>query len=97
MIARTSIESFHELRKDGTLGAMQQATLSLIRLHPCRTARELADLGGYYDPNAIRPRIVELHSKGLIETAGVRVCSVTGKGAMTWQVKRYEPQRELFE
>ena len=96
MIARESIETFHDLRKEGELGRMQEAALSLVRLHPCRTARELAELGNHADPNAIRPRICELHEQGLIEPAGVRLCTVTGRGAATWRLKTYEPQGELF-
>ena len=96
MIARESIETFHDLRKEGELGRMQEAALSLIRLHPCRTARELAQLGNHADPNAIRPRVCELREQGLIEPAGVRLCTVSGRGAATWRLKTYEPQGELF-
>lgn len=97
MINRQSIEAFHEIRRDGTLGAMQEEVLSLIRLHPGKTARELAELGCHADPNAVRPRIVELRQAGLIEEAGVRICSVSGKGSATWKLRVYDPQRRLFE
>jgi len=93
---RQSTETFYDLRKEGELGWMQEWALSLIRRYPCRTARELAELGDQDDPNTIRPRICELHEQGLIEPAGVRLCNVTGRGAATWRLKTYEPQGELF-
>jgi len=93
---RQSTETYYDLRKEGELGRMQEEALSLVRLHPCRTARELAELGDHADPNAIRPRICELREQGLIEAAGVRLCTVTGRGAATWRLKTYEPQGELF-
>jgi len=93
---RQSTETFYDLRKEGELGRMQEEALWLIRHYPCCTARELAELGDYADPNAIRPRICELRNQGLIESAGVRLCNVTGRGAATWRLKTYEPQGELF-
>jgi hypothetical protein len=93
---RQSIEAYYDLKWQRQIGAMQQEVLSLVHLNPGRTARELAEIGHHPDPNVVRPRIVELHELGLIEGAGVRICRVSGKAVMTWRIKSYEPQKELF-
>ncbi len=97
MIAQTSRQSYHDLKSDGELGRRQQEALSLVRLHPGKTAMELAKIAGWADPNRVRPRLVELAQAGHIEPAGNRTCAVTGKMCMTWRVKQTQEQGELFE
>jgi hypothetical protein len=97
MIARTSIETYHDLRREGALGERQRFVLDLVRRYPGRTAVELTELAGFRDPNAVRPRLVELAKAGWVEAAGSRQCSVTGRMAMTWQAAGKPEQGELFE
>ncbi len=97
MIAQTKMQAYHDLKRDGQLGRRQQEVLSLVRLHPGRTAMELSELAGWSDPNRCRPRLVELARSGHIEPAGNRPCSVTGKACMTWRVAAKKEQGELFE
>lgn len=54
------------------------------------TDREIAMYLGYKDPNSVRPRRYELMKWNLIEEAGKSKCSVSGKLALTWKVKRLE-------
>jgi predicted ArsR family transcriptional regulator len=96
MIARTSIAAYHELRREGALGAKQRAALALVRRYPGRTAVELTQLAGLRDPNGVRPRLVELAREGYIEAASNRQCSITGRMAMTWRLAERKEQRELF-
>ena len=95
MIEKTSIEAFHDLRCEGTLGAMQAGALQLIRLHPGRTARELASIGRHPDPNVLRPRIVELARLGYIAANGTKRCTVTGRRAIAWRIREAREQGEL--
>lgn len=90
----TRAAAYYDLRE--SLGARQQAVLSLVRLHPGHTALELAKLDREVDPNRVRPRLVELRVMGHIEEAGIRRCSVSGQTVMTWRLKTYEPQGRLF-
>ena len=96
MITRTSIETFHDLRCEGALGAMQQEALALIRLHPGCTARELACIGRHPDPNVLRPRIVELARLGYIAAVGTKRCTITGRRAIAWRRRETREQGELF-
>jgi len=96
LISRTSIEAYYDLRNEGRIGPMQRHVLDLIRRHPGRTDRELAELAGYTDPNALRPRRTELCEDGHIVPAGKRRCSITGRTALTWRVRGDNPQLELF-
>lgn len=96
MRSTNSIESLLQLRRSGELGAMQQEALSLVRLHPGRTAQELTEIARYRDPNKLRPRIVELARAGHIEPAGNRLCTITGRPCMTWRIKQTREQGELF-
>lgn len=97
MIARTSIATYHDLRREGELGERQRFVLDLVRRYPGRTARELTDLAHLRDPNGVRPRLVELAKAGHVECAGNRLCSVTGRMAMTWRTVGRPEQGELFE
>jgi hypothetical protein len=69
------------------LGEMQELVLDCIRLNPCLTDREVAAKLCLRDPNAVRPRRFELMEAGLITEAPKRVCSVSGRLALTWKVK----------
>ena len=51
------------------------------------TDREVARELGYSDPNRVRPRRNELARLGLVVEAGRRVCSVSGKLALTWKAR----------
>jgi len=97
MIARTSIETYHDLRREGELGERQRFVLDLVRRYPGRTAVELTELAGFRDPNAVRPRLVELAREGWVEAAGNRLCGVTRRMAMTWKIAGKPEQGELFE
>jgi hypothetical protein len=89
----TRAAALAELRP--TLGKRQADVLSLVRLRPGKTAWELTEIGRYREPNAVRPRLVELAKAGHIVATGNRVCSVSGKMAMTWAIPERREQGEL--
>lgn len=100
MIQATSTAACHELKDDRKLGEGQQRVLALIERYPDRTDRELTRLytsfhGGSGDPNQVRPRRSELAAAGYIVSFGKRKCTVTGKTALTWRVKIWDPQLRL--
>lgn len=97
MIARTSIESFYDTKREGQIGRMQRRVLELVERYPLRTDRELARLGGFADPNSLRPRRTELYEAGYLVPGGQRRCEVTGRTAMTWRRRVRREQGELFD
>jgi len=86
-ITKEYIKHIKDLVRETAIETMQEVAISLIALYPCKTARELAALGGHAESNLLRPRITELHQRDFIENAGVRVCTVTGCKEMTWRLK----------
>jgi hypothetical protein len=70
------------------LGEMQRLVYDCIRLNPCLTDREIALKLCLRDPNGVRPRRFELMEAGLIQEAPKRVCSVSGRLALTWKTKQ---------
>lgn len=81
MVRDTSILSYIQ---EQPLGERQIAVLHLIEQHPNSTDRELTELGGYNDPNQLRPRRKELLDYNLIEATGKRKCSITNKLCYVW-------------
>jgi len=81
MVRDTSILSYIE---EQPLGERQIAILNLIKKFPDRTDRELTMLGGFSDPNQLRPRRKELLDYELIAESGKRKCTITNKTVYTW-------------
>jgi len=84
----TSLLSYIETQET-SLGEMQRLVYDAIRnyLTP-PTDREIAKALSLTDPNAVRPRRNELMEQGFIVEAGKRKCTVTGRLALTWRVKK---------
>lgn len=57
--------------------------------HPA-TDLEVSRFAGHSDPNYFRPRRNELVKMGFVCEAGRRVCSVSGKTAITWWICKNE-------
>ena len=57
--------------------------------HPA-TDQEVSRFAGHSDPNYFRPRRNELVKMGFVVEAGKRVCSVSGKTALTWWLSHDE-------
>ena len=87
-VRQTSLLAFRE--ELPRLGKRQLEVLKAIRdlnsIGQYPTDREIAKLLQYADPNKVRPRRYELMQHGLIEEAGKRECSITGKLALTWKL-----------
>ena len=91
--ADTRAAAYAELRP--TLGRRQADVMSLVILNPGKTAWELTVIGHYREPNAVRPRLVELARAGHIEACGSRECAVSGRAATCWRVPARREQGEL--
>lgn len=86
-IQQTSIDSYQQ--KQPTMGEDQQLVLIAINAQPDSTDAEITRFLGKEDPNFVRPRRYELeHELGLVERSGKKVCTITGRTALTWRVKK---------
>lgn len=94
LVRPTSIEALREVLE--TLPHRERAVLGAlwhwckVNAPRCPTAYELFEhmkaRGEAFDLNSVRPRLTELHDRGLVETAAKRKCAVSGKAALTWKV-----------
>jgi hypothetical protein len=82
---QTSIEAYHDIKP--RLGELQKTVLVYVSAYPDLTDKELAEKAGKADPADIRRRRGELVDMGLVVCSGKRVCTISGKKAMTWKVK----------
>jgi hypothetical protein len=80
---QTSVEAYNTIKK---IGKRQKEVLWYIRNFPDSTDRELTRIMRYGDPNKVRPRRKELEDMELIKASGSRICTVSGKRALTWRV-----------
>lgn len=77
-VAQTSIDTYHAIRDDGTLGKRQAEVLAAVQPGLDYSLQELVRLTGL-GVNCIAGRCHELRSLGLLELAPTRPCPVTGR------------------
>jgi hypothetical protein len=84
----TSHEAAEFAEASGTIGHQQEIVEALVRKHPGNTSAELAwseDAKGL-DRYAIARRLPELERLGLVRKGEARICSESGRRAVTWEV-----------
>lgn len=80
--------------------------IKLLQKHSTLTDREIAMMLGYNDPNIVRPRRNELTNGKktktgeitipiVLEEAGKRLCTVTGKLSIEWRISKENLNRWL--
>ena len=79
----TSHEAADAITASGARDSQQAAVLAVVCRHPGLTSREMALHG--IDRYIAGRRLPELEAGGYVRRADKRVCSVTGRRAMTWQ------------
>ena len=83
----TSHEAADHAEATGTIGYQQECVAALVRQHPGNTSAELATVGfPGLDRYAIARRLPELVRLGKVRRGEIRVCSESGRRAVTWEV-----------
>lgn len=77
-VAETSIDTYHALRRDGSLTRRQHALMAVIRPYRDYTLQELVKLAGL-PVNVVGGRVLELKGSKHLEHAPKRACTVTGR------------------
>jgi hypothetical protein len=75
-VAQTSIETYHALRDDGTLGKRQAEVLAAVQPGLDYSLQELCRATGLA-VNVVSARCHELREMGRLELADVRPCTLT--------------------
>jgi hypothetical protein len=76
-----------EAERNGTIGHQQEIVAALVRKHFGNTSAELAwsDDAKGLDRYAIARRLPELERLGLVRKGEPRICSESGRLAVTWE------------
>lgn len=90
-----SIEAYREGNVSGELGKRAALILGKIRELGVVTDREVRDVLGFADMNAVRPRITELIRSGHLEEVESITDPVTGRKVRRVRVKVELPERQL--
>jgi len=77
-VASTSIETYHDLKADGTLGKRQAQVMAAVQPGLDYSLQELCRLTGL-PVNVISGRCNELRELGLLELGPTRPCRHTGR------------------
>lgn len=85
--------AFEAMQEEGKLSRRKAAILQWLLANPRPwTDREIAAGMGYYDMNAVRPRITELVQSGILEECASILCPITRK-----RVRRVQPVLQQSE
>lgn len=88
MVRRTSVEAYNDIQKSGLLGERQKHAYGVLyRLGPM-TGNELSNAMGM--PGQWK-RCSELKKRGVVEEVGEKVCCITGRQAIAWDVNGKHP------
>lgn len=77
-VAATSIETYHAIKEDGTLGKRQAEVLAAVQPGIDYSLQELVKLTGL-PVNVISGRANELRELGHLERGDVRPCTITSR------------------
>jgi hypothetical protein len=98
MTRKTSIETFRQIEEEGMLSSRRlQVYSTLFKIGPA-TAAEIseADRGSFTNPakgDNSHARLSELKKMGCVEEVGERVCSITGRNVLVFDVTSDLPQK----
>ena len=79
----TSHEAADFIVRDGSRARQQNRTVEIVRNCPGHTSNELADLCGL-DRYMLARRLPECESAGAVHKGASRLCSISGRKAVTW-------------
>lgn len=96
MIRLTSIETYHQIKKEGLLKKLQLKVYEGIVNRGKCTATEAVQ-GFRKTTHGLSSRFTELKRMGVIKEMPKRKCSITGRNAITWMVTNELPKRAIKE
>jgi predicted transcriptional regulator len=93
-IRENSLAAFYAGQRD-LFSKREQQILSAFAGIGIATDRDICNLLGFPDLNAVRPRITELIRDGVIEETGSQQCLITKKTVRVCRIVASNKQREL--
>lgn len=94
-VAHTSIRTYRDIKRDGTVATRQRQIMAVVQPYPADySLQELCELTGL-PVNIVSGRVHELREElGELERAPSRKCRITGRPIRP--VRRPHPQKALF-
>lgn len=90
MTRQTSIDSYNALKNSKALGAKQWHVYEMLYhygpLTSNETAEKLRTMGVVRNKPSVTPRFAELSDMKLIAAVGTRLCTVSGRNNVIWDV-----------
>lgn len=99
MTRSTSIEVYHQIEAEGLLSKRRFEVYSCLYEHGPLTQREVTDRisNKYAAERSYTPRFAELESMAVIKPIGERLCSITGRQVLVWDVTNKLPKKIITE
>lgn len=94
-VSTTSADTYHGLRRDGSLTRQQTRIMAVIEHGADYSGREIARLAGL-DTSTVAGRLFDLFEAGVLEVAPARRCSHSGKTIDPVRRPAGPAQRGLF-
>jgi len=85
---RTSVTAYHEICDSGLLGETQKNVIQALAEKGPQTGRELDEY--LCSPDAHK-RLSELEDMGVARSAGMKICSVTEREVVVWELTGDKP------
>lgn len=91
---RTSIDAYHQIKEDGTLGRLQWAVYHHLFTYGPLTTRQVHQGVRTIarDVGIVSTRLTELSEMGVVASIGEVVCETTGKTVLLWDVTEGLPK-----
>lgn len=94
-VSTTSADTYHSLRRDGSLTRQQAQIMAVIVHGRDYSGREIARLAGL-DTSTVAGRLFDLVEAGVLEVAPVRPCAHSGRNVAPVRRPAGPAQRGLF-
>lgn len=84
----TSIVAYHEICDSGLLGETQKNVIQALAERGIQTGRELNE---YLCTPDAHKRLSELEDMGVVRSAGQKICTVTQREVLAWELTGQKP------
>jgi hypothetical protein len=84
---QTSIDCYNQIKKEGLLPKMRFKTYEvMLKIAPCTASEVQREMGFYDGGRDCMKRIPELRKSGVVYEKGTRICKVTGRNVIEWDL-----------
>lgn len=98
MTRETSIDAWKYINENEILGKLQKVVYNCLYENPKITGNELRILLSSHSKSnsgVYTTRLSELERLGAVETVGKRICTITGRNVLIWQVTKKIPVKTI--